>query len=189
MLHVPAYYSSQFLLLQQNWDSSAGIVTRLQAGSTVPLSRVPATPFLSLEIRRQRREAGRSLPFPDMLSYNLGPRQLQPTDRPTTCQPQTVMHSFGCTLRGVKGSCDMSDSLQQSFLRRYPVLSYCRRIPCILCNPKFHNRIHKNPPPVPILNQNNPVHASPFTSWGFILVCLPSTPRFSKWSLPFTFLH
>jgi hypothetical protein len=35
-LQVPAYYSSQFLSLQQDWDSSAGIVTRLQAGSTVP---------------------------------------------------------------------------------------------------------------------------------------------------------
>jgi len=47
VLHVPAYYSSQFLSLQQDWDSSACIVTRLQAGSTVspPTSARYSFPF------------------------------------------------------------------------------------------------------------------------------------------------
>ena len=81
-------------------------------------------------------------------------------------------------------------SIEQSPSWEANRFSASQEIPCILWNRKVHYRIHKSPPPVPILSQINPAHASTshFLKFHFNIK-LPSTPGSTKWSIFLRFHH
>jgi hypothetical protein len=63
---------------------------------------------------------------------------------------------------------------------------FLKKYPAFLQNPMVHRRVHKSPPPDPILSQPNPFRPlDTYLPKSHLNVILPPTPRSSQWSLAF----
>ena len=81
----------------------------------------------------------------------------------------------------------LTHSMEQSPSWEANQFSANQEIPCILWNPKVHYHIYKLPPPVPVLNQINPVHAPHSTPWRSILILSSHLHLDLPWSLSLRF--
>jgi hypothetical protein len=91
--------------------------------------------------------------------------------------------------------CDHRDNFTFTFypMERSPWETYShsasQEIPCLLWNLKVHYRVHNSPPLVPILSHMHQVDNFPHNFPKIHSnVILPSTPRSSEWSLPFSMI-
>jgi len=101
-----------------------------------------------------------------------------------------ILYALYYTRRPATCRTELTYSMQQSPQSEARQFSASREIPHILWNSKVHYRIHNSLPPVSILSQINPVHA---TTSHFLKIHLNIILSYmsgsSKWSLSLKFPH
>ena len=122
-----------------------------------------------------------------MKTESLIPCSEQPTTLVRILSQKNSVHPIPCY---VYIRVLLTYSMQQSPFWEAKRFSAGQEIPRIFLNPMVHYRIRTRPPPVPILNQLDPILArtSHFLQIHLNFILL-STPGSSKWSLSLMFPH
>jgi len=164
--------------------------------SNIPIY-IPASPnFIFTEATRQN----------DAKEYRLQTVRIIHTEQMCDIEVTCVRSSAGLICRGMldrrrETACSTAKrNSYQSYINTYSMeqspswetnrFSASQEIPHILWNTKVHYRIHKCPPPIPILSQLDPIHTltSHFLKIHLNII-LPSTPGSPKQSLSLRFPH
>ena len=82
-----------------------------------------------------------------------------------------------------------TNSMEQSRSQEANRFSARQEIPSIVWNRKVHYRIHKSPPPVPVLTRAIQSTPPSHFLWIYLNIIISSTPVSSKWSVFLRFPH
>ena len=107
----------------------------------------------------------------------------------STTNPIRINQALKRSFRGESSATNRTNTMEQSSSWAARRSWVSQETPRTLWHPKVHYRIHKSPPPVPILSKIDSARPHSIISKIHFNIILPSTCQSSKGSTSFRFIH